>query len=109
MSASADTMSRPKSNRGVLAVRVLSWAAAALFLVAFVLVPRGITVFWSVYLLFFGPVISVAVAAIVGFVVCISTRRKISFAYLLISLAVMAGVGYVTWFELRLRWYEIGL
>ena len=109
MSTSADTIAGAKSNRGILAVRVLSWSAVALFLVAFVLVPRGVTVFWSVYLLFFGPVIVIDLAAIVGFVLCISMRRKISFAYLLISVAVMAGVGYVTWFELRLRWYEIGL
>ncbi len=57
--------------------------------------------------MFFGPVITVALAAIIGFIFCRLTQRKISFAYLLISLAVLAGVWYVTWFELRLRWYEI--
>jgi hypothetical protein len=109
MTTSVDTTSGPKNNRGTLPVKILVWSAVVLFLVAFVLVPRGITVFWSLYLLFFGPVIVVDLAAIVGFVVCVSMRRRISLAYLLISLAVMVGVWYVTWFELRLRWYEIGL
>jgi len=88
-------------------VRAHTWIAVALFLVALLLVPLGITVLWSVYLLLFGPVIAIDLAAIVGFIVCRLTRRKISFAYLLISLAVTAGVWYVTWFQLRLRWNEV--
>lgn len=88
-------------------MRILTWLAAALFMLAFLLVPRGITIFWSTYLLFFGPPIAVGLAAIVGFVVCRLTHRLLSFAYLMISLAVVGGVWYVTWFELRLRWYEI--
>jgi hypothetical protein len=107
MSTSADLIANPQSNRGILSVRILTWLAVALFLIAFLLVPRGITVFWSVYLLFLGPVIAVDLAAILGFAICRLMGRRISFAYLLISLAVMVGVWYVTWFELRLRWYEI--
>jgi hypothetical protein len=106
MSTSINLIAKPK-NRAVTSVRIFTWLAVALFLTAFLLVPRGITVFWSLYLLLFGPVIAVDLAAIVSFVVCRLTRRKISFAYFLISLAVMAGVWYITWFELRLRWYEV--
>jgi hypothetical protein len=32
----------------------------------------GITLFWSVYFMLFGPVIVVDLAAIVGFIVCFS-------------------------------------
>jgi hypothetical protein len=107
MTTSAELITKPQSNRGVLSIRILTWVAVALFLIAFLLVPRGITVFWSMYFLFLGPVIAVDLAAIIGFVICRLMRRRISFAYLLISLAVMVGVWYVTWFELRLRWYEV--
>jgi hypothetical protein len=107
MSTSTDLIANPQSNRHILSVRILTWLAVALFLGAFLLVPRGITVFWSVYLLFFGPVIAIDLAAIICFAVCRLLRRRISFAYLLISLAVLGGVWYVTWFELRLRWYEV--
>src|SRR5690242_1379437 len=107
MSASTDLTTAPRANRAILSVRIFTWLAAALFLPAFLLVPRGITVFWSAYLLFFGPAIAVALAAVTAFVVCRLTHRQVSFAYLIISLAVLGGVWYVTWFELRLRWYEI--
>ena len=107
MRASANLTTAPRGNRAILWVRILTWLAAALFLPAFLLVPRGITVFWSTYLLFFGPAIALALAAIIGFVVCRLRRRQVSFTYLMISLAVLGGVWYVTWFELRLRWYEI--
>ena len=107
MSISADLIANSKGNRGILSVRILTWLAVALFLIAFLLVPRGITVFWSVYLLFLGPVIAVDLVAILGFAICRLMGRRISFAYLLISLAVMVGVWYVTSFELRLRWYQI--
>ncbi len=100
-------IAKAKSDRGILSVRILTWVAVALFLPAFLLVPTGITVFWGVYFIFFGPVIAVDLAAIVGFIVCRFTRRKIWFAYLLISLAALAAVWYVTWFQLRLRWYEV--
>jgi hypothetical protein len=106
MSASTDSITKPK-DRAVKSVRILTWLAVALFLIAYFLVPMGITVFWSVYLIFFGPVITVDLAAIIGFVVCRITRRQISFVYLLMSLVILAAVWYVTWFELRLRWYEI--
>jgi len=88
-------------------VRFLTWLAVALFLVALLLIPRGITVFWPEYLLIYGTVIVVDFAAIVSFGVCRFLRRRISFAYLLISSAVMAAVCYDTWFDLRLRWYEV--
>jgi hypothetical protein len=107
MSASSDMIAKPKSDRGILSVRILTWVAVALFFPAFLLVPMGITVFWSVYFMLFGPVIAVDLAAIIGFTICRLTGRKISFAYLLISLAVLAAVWYVTWFQLRLRWYEV--
>jgi|SRR5215469_7825283 len=107
MSASADMIAKPRRDKGILSVRILTWLAAALYLPAFLLVPMGITVFWSVYLMLFGPVIAVDLAAIIGFVICRLTGRKISFAYLSISLAVLAAVWYVTWFQLRLRWYEV--
>src|SRR6185312_15509363 len=103
MNTPADIVPKPKSNRGVLSVRIFTWLAVALFFIADLLLPRGITVFWSTYCLFFGPVIIVGLAAIISFLFCILMRRKISFAYLLISLAVMGGVWYVTWYELRLR------
>src|SRR5579859_2465489 len=115
MSALADRMERPKNNRDVLLmrsltwfVRFLTWLAVALFLVAFfLLMPRGITVFWPEYLLIYGTVIVVDLAAILSFVMCRLLQRNISFAYLVISSAVMAAVCYDTWFELRLRWYEV--
>jgi hypothetical protein len=105
--STADFTGMPRSNRPVLWVRILTWLAVVFFLIAFLLVPRGITVFWSVYLLFFGPVIAVALSALTGFVVCRLKHRQVSLVYLLILLAVLGGVWYVTWFELRLRWYEI--
>src|SRR5690242_9848073 len=102
-----DSTAVPRSKRSVLSVRILTWLSVALFLIARLLVPRGITVFWSTYLLFFGPVIVVDLAAMIGFVVCRCMHRQVSFAYLFMALAVLAAVWYVTWFELRLRWYEI--
>jgi uncharacterized membrane protein len=107
MSNSTSSVAKPKSRRVLASVRILTWLAVALFLIAFALAPRGITVLWSGYLLLFGPVIIVDLAAVVGFITCCLMRQKISFAYLLMSLAVMVGVWYVTWFELRLRWYEV--
>jgi hypothetical protein len=107
MSTSADMIAKPRNDRGILSVRILTWVAVALFLPAFLLAPQGTTVFWSGYFMLFGPVIAVDLAAMIGFIVCRLRRRKISFAYLLISLAVLAAVRYVTWFQLRLRWYEV--
>lgn len=78
-----------------------------LFLAAILMIPRGITVFWSVYLLFYGPVILVDLAAIIGFISCRAMRRRVSVAYLLISVVLMVAVSYDTWFNLRLRWYEV--
>ena len=94
------------ANRGVLPVRILTWLAVGLFLIVFLLMPRGITVFWSMYLLFYGPVIAISLIAAGGFSFCRFTGRKISVAYLLITLAVLIGVFCDTWFGLRLRWYE---
>jgi hypothetical protein len=106
MSTLAHTIEIPSSNRGVLSVRVLAWIAAVLFLTALLLIPRGITVFWSTYFLSYGPAIAVDLASIVGFVICRTMGRRISFAYLFISLVLIGAVGYDTWFDLRLRWYE---
>jgi len=77
MTTSVDRPSGPKGNRGTLSVKILVWSAVVLFFLAFLLAPRGVTVFWSAYLLFFGPVIVVDLAAIVGFVVCVSIWRRI--------------------------------
>ena len=107
MSASTNTNAEDRCSRGVLPVRILTWLAVALFLIVFLLMPRGITVFWSVYLLFYGPVIGISLVAGVGFAVCRLTGQKISVAYLLIALAVVIGVFCDTWFGLRLRWYEL--
>lgn len=87
-------------------MRILAWLSAVLFLIVFLLMPRGITVFWSVYLMFYGPVIAISLIAVVGFSVCRFAGRKISVAYLLIVLAVLIGLFCDTWFGLRLRWYE---
>jgi hypothetical protein len=106
MGASTESVAKPK-NRAVRLVRILTWLAVALFLIAYFLVPMGITVFWNVYLFLFGPVIAVDLAAIIGFIVCRITRRQVSFMYLLMALVILAAVWHVTWFELRLRWYEI--
>jgi len=106
MSVSADTIVEDRCTRGILPVRILTWVAIALFVIAYLLMPRGITVFWSAYLLFYGPVIAVSLAAVIGFAVCRLTGRKISVAYLLIASAVLIGVFCDTWFGLRLRWYE---
>jgi uncharacterized membrane protein len=106
MTTSTDSIAKP-NDRAVKSVRILTWLAVALFLIACLVVPTGITVFWSVYFILFGPVIVVDLAAIIGFVVCRIIRRQISFAYLLMALAVAAAVWYVTWFQLRLRWWEI--
>jgi len=103
---SADLNTKSKSS-AARSVRILTWVAVMLFLVAYFLVPRGITDFWNVYLIFFGPVVAVDLAAIIGFVACRIRRRLISFVYLFISSAILIAVWYVTWFELRLRWYEV--
>jgi len=94
----------PRRNRPILTVRILTWLAVALFLVVFLIVPRGITVPWDFYFILFGPIIFVDVSALLGYVFCRLRRYPVSFAYPFISLAVLVGVLYVTWFELRLRW-----
>jgi hypothetical protein len=81
-STSNDLVAKPKSRRVFASVRIITWLAMALFLVAFTLVPQGITVPWNAYFLLFGPVIVVDLTAIVGFIFCRLTRQKISFAYL---------------------------
>jgi hypothetical protein len=106
MSTSCNLTSKPKS-RALTSVRILTWLAVAFFLIVYFLVPMEITVSWSMYFILFGPVFAVDLAAIIGFIICRVMHQKISFAYLLISLVVMGGVWYVTWFELRLRWYEV--
>jgi hypothetical protein len=104
---STNSIARREISWAAPLVRILTWLAVALFMVVFLLAPRGITVPWNVYLAGFGPIIIVDLASMIGFVVCRLKRRTISFAYLFISLGVIVGVWYVTWFELRLRWYEV--
>ena len=106
MTASADSIAKPKS-RAVAFARIFTWLAVALFLLACSLSPRGITVPWGVYLFMFGPVVAVDLTAIFGFAFCRDINQRISFAYLLMSLLVLAGVWFVTWFVLRLRWWEV--
>lgn len=90
-----------------LSVRILTWVATVLFTALFALAPRGITVPWDEYLMVFGPVVLIDLAAILGFLACRVRHRPVSFAYLLMSLGVIVGIWYLTWFELRLRWYEV--
>jgi hypothetical protein len=97
----------PKKSRAVTTVRILTWLAVALFLIVLLIVPRGITVFWSVYFTLFAPILLVDVSALVAFAYCRLKRHSVSPAYAVICVAVIVGVWYVTWFELRLRWYEI--
>jgi len=106
MNTVADSITKPKAWPVTL-VRILTWLAVVLFLIAYFLVPMGITIFWSVYFIMFGPVIAVDLAALVGFIACRIARRQISLAYLFMSLIISVAVWYVTWFQLRLRWYEV--
>lgn len=103
----ADIKRKSNSDRCAFAVRILTRWTVVLFFVAYLLIPRGITVSWNGYCVFFGPVIIVGFATIIAFIACSLKQQKISFVYLLILLAVMAGVWYVTWYQLRLRWYEV--
>ena len=108
MSASANTISEHRCNRVVLLVRILTWLVVALFLLVFLLLmPRGITVFSSAYLVLYGPVIGICLVAAGGFATCRLTGRSISVVYLLIALMVLVGVFCDTWFGIRLRWYEL--
>jgi hypothetical protein len=104
---STNSIAKREISRADLLVRFFTWLAVALFMIVFPLAPRGITVPWNMYLLGFGPIIIVDLASTIGFVVCRLKRRTISFAYLFMSLGVAVGVWYVTWFELRLRWFEV--
>ena len=107
MSILPGTVQARNSDHGVLPVKILAWVAVCLFLAAFLMIPRGITVFWSVYLLFYGPVILVDLAAILGFIRCHAMRRRVSIACLWISVVLLVAVSCDTWFHLRLRWYEV--
>src|SRR6266404_3885048 len=91
-------------NPAVLTVRILTWVAVVLFVVVFLIAPCGITVPWDLYFILFGPIILVDVSALFGFVFCRLRGHSVSLAYAFMSLAVVAGVWCVTWFELRLRW-----
>jgi hypothetical protein len=107
MNISAHSIAKPKSSRLVLSVRILTWLALSLFIIVSCFAPHGITVSWDEYFMGFGPIILVDFAALTGFVVCRLKGRTISFMYPLISLGVIVGVWYVTWFELRLRWWKV--
>jgi hypothetical protein len=95
------------SHRAITAVRILTWLAVGLYFIVYFIVPRGITVFWSLYLILFTPIVAANLSALIAFVYCRVRRYPISVAYALISVAVFVGVWYTTWFELRLRWYEV--
>lgn len=105
MSVSTDIVLKPKRNWGVLLVRILTWLSVIYALL--MPIPVGFTISWDAYYLLFGPVVALDLAAIIGFIVCRVRRQKISFVYILMALAVLVGLWYVTYFELRLRWYEI--
>ena len=91
-------IAKPKSDRDIQWVMRLTWGAVALFLLALIVACIVVALFLSVYLfgdaywMLFSLVIAVDSAAIVGFIVCRITRREISVAYPLISLAVMAAM-----------------
>ena len=104
MSTSA---TEPKKSRAVTTVRILTWLAVALFLVVLLIVPRGITVPWSLYCILFTPIIATDLSALFAFGYCRVRRHAVSPAYALMAVAVILGVWYITWFELRLRWYEV--
>ena len=107
MNTSTSSIVKSEGIWAVRSVRILTWLAVALFMVVFLFAPRGITVPWDLYLIGFAPIILVDFASLIGFVVCRLKGRRISVAYPLISLGVVVGVWYVTWFELRLRWWEV--
>ncbi len=100
-------VAEPRNGRIIPAARILAWLAVALFLFVYLLAPRGITVFWDFYIILFGPIVVVALSALVLFIICRLKGHSISVAYALMSVAVIVGIFYVTWFELRLRWYLI--
>jgi hypothetical protein len=104
---SPDLARAPKKSRAVTAVRVLTWVAVVLFLVVLLIVPRGITLPWSLYFILFTPIVATDLSALFVFVYCRVRRQAVSPAYALMSVAVILGVWYITWFELRLRWYEV--
>jgi hypothetical protein len=81
--------------------------AVVVFLIVFLIAPRGITVPWDFYFILFGPLLLLDVSALLGFAFCRLKGHSVSFAYPLISIAVAVGVWYVTWFELRLRWHFV--
>ncbi len=97
----------PPKSRVVRTVRILTELAVTLFVVVLFIVPRGITVPWGYYLVLFAPVILVDVSALAVFAYCRLRRLSVSPVYAVICIAVIAGVYYLTWFELRLRWHEL--
>ena len=96
-----------KTSRAVTAVRMLTWLAVALFLVVLLTVPRSITVPWSLYFILFAPIIVTDISALFAFVYCRVRRLPVSPAYALMSVVVILGVCYMTWFELWLRWDDV--
>jgi hypothetical protein len=97
----------PKTNRAVTTVRILTWLTVSLFLVVLLIVPRGITVPWGLYFILFVPIMAADFSALFAFAYCRVRGHAVSPAYALMSVAVLVGVWYITWFELRLRWYEV--
>ena len=98
---------KPKWLWIVVLVKGFTWISLLwLFALGF-LAPTGITVPWDLYLVLFGPVTSFALAALVGFVICRMKGAFISWAYAATSIGVLVVIVYMTWFVLRLRWFQI--
>src|SRR4051812_12326323 len=89
----APPATEPKKNRAIRTVRILTWLAVTLFLVVLAIMPRGITVFWNVYFILFGPVILVDASALFAFVFCSQRGHRVSHAYAFMSLAVIREFG----------------
>lgn len=96
-----------RKSPAVRTVRVLTWIAVALFFIAFLIVPTGITVPWGLYLILFSPIIVTDASALIAFGYCRSRHHAISFAYAALCIGVLLGVAYLTLFELRLRWHTL--
>jgi hypothetical protein len=104
---SSDSAKGSKKSRAVTSAKILTWLAVALLLIVLLIVPRGITVPWEVYLALFSPVVVTDLSALILFAYCRFRRQAISPAYALMTVAVIVGVWYTTWFQLRLRWFEV--
>ena len=107
MNATLETAECAKKDRAVVSVRRLTWLAVWMFITVAFLSPAEITMPWSTYLITFGSIIIIDLAAILGFFACRLKRHPVPRVYLLLSSAVLIGVCCMTLFVLRLRWHEV--